>query len=116
MNVCGALDNLAWALNYEMRAVPTAVEDSGTERRQVRLFHQKFWAALGQKEPELVAGLQSFAAWHTELSELRDPGAHRVPIYPVPGIMDAATGAERNASIQRLMRSCEPAKSMKAWS
>jgi hypothetical protein len=92
LNMCGALDNLAWALNYEFGLLPEAREDKGRERRDVVLFGKRFLAALVAIDRELATGLQAFAAWQTELATLRDPGAHRIPIYPIPGVLDEATG------------------------
>jgi hypothetical protein len=94
LNICGALDNLAWAINYEFVLVPSAAEDVGVERLQIRLFHKKFWKQLEKCRPELVTSLESFKEWHGELAKLRDPGAHRIPIYPIPAVMDSKTGAE----------------------
>ena len=94
LNICGALDNLAWAMNYEFGLISTATEDGGPERLKIRLFHKAFWNALVQQRPKLAEQLEEFRAWHNDLSELRDPGAHRIPIYPIPGVMDSRTGAE----------------------
>lgn len=94
LNICGALDNLAWALNHELSLIPTAVEDSGADRFQVKLFRKKFWSALSAVRPAIIGDLERFRDWYSDLSALRDPSAHRIPIYPIPGVMDSATAAE----------------------
>lgn len=95
LNLCGALDNLAWALQHE-RSLLTGVTEEGRGRLRVGLFSEAFLAALETAAPDLVTVLRNHAAWHTELRSLRDPGAHRIPIYAVPGIMNEQQGAEAN--------------------
>jgi hypothetical protein len=93
LNLCGALDNLAWALQHE-RSLLTGVTEEGRGRLRVGLFSESFLAALEAVAPNLEASLRHHATWHTELRSLRDPGAHRIPIYAVPGIMNEQQGAE----------------------
>jgi hypothetical protein len=94
LNVCGALDNLAWAVNYEFGIIPAAAEESGPARLQIKLFHKRFRTALVERQPELAKEIAPFEEWYEELAEMRDPGAHRIPIYPIPGVMDSTTAAE----------------------
>lgn len=96
LNICGALDNLAWALQYELTLVPGASED-GSKRQQVNLFDSSFTKALQPLAPALASSLAAHAEWHRDLRNLRDPAAHRIPVYPAPGVMteQQASDAQR---------------------
>ncbi len=93
LNLCGALDNLAWALQYEHQLLENVEETTGRKRFQVNLFNSKFLKALESFTGTLVTALQEHDRWYKDLRDLRDPAAHRIPIYAVPGIM---TGPQAN--------------------
>jgi hypothetical protein len=104
-NLCGALDNLAWALQHEKQLFPSITETS-KRRQQVDLFDTRFLAALAASSSELAATLRGHTAWHSDLRLLRDPAAHRIPIYAVPGVMTEAQGKkfeELNAAAEKLI-------------
>jgi hypothetical protein len=87
----GILDNMAWCIAYESRLFSQLSENDTRSRRNVGLFHTVFLNAL--KDNPAAIFLKSKLSWHSEMKRLRDPIAHRVPLYAVPGIMtsDEAT-------------------------
>jgi hypothetical protein len=93
LNLCGALDNLAWALQYEHNLVPGA-DEAGAKRQQVNLFSRPFLEALGNPAPSLVPKIREHVAWNTDLRDLRDPAVHRIPIYAVPAVADQQQGEQ----------------------
>lgn len=94
LNLCGALDNLAWVLQYENDLLPGVSEASKKKRLQINLFGAPFLIALGTKAPGLVAALRTHESWNTDLRDLRDPAAHRIPIYAVPGLASQEDAAK----------------------
>lgn len=93
LNMCGALDNLAWALQHEDQLLP-GVTESSARRTSIDLFGPRFLGALEAKSPALVAFIGEHKRWNSELRDLRDPAVHRIPIYAVPGVLTPAQGAE----------------------
>jgi len=87
LNLCGALDNLAWALQYENNLVPN-VEETGQGRQQINLFGNAFLKALEKVAPNITSAIRQHSAWNTDLRDLRDPAVHRIPIYAVPGVVN----------------------------
>lgn len=94
LNLCGALDNLAWALQYEHQLFQDVKERSGRVRFQVSLFNLKFLTALEGVAEKLVTAIREHQQWYKDLRDLRDPAAHRIPIYAVPGIATADQARE----------------------
>ncbi len=95
LNLCGALDNLAWALQYEHKLLPGIDEASGG-RVHVNLFGKRFLEALEKPAPALVPAIRTHDSWNTDLKALRDPAAHRIPIYAIPGVLNQAQGEAFN--------------------
>lgn len=93
MNVCGALDNLAWTLQYEWDLLP-GVTESHRNRQKCALFGTEFLAALRPLNDTLAATLTAAADWNAALRLLRDPAAHRIPIYIPPSVLDESGVAE----------------------
>lgn len=83
----GALDNLAWTLHYEFGLLGPGDEDNVSTRRRCDLFGSDFLKAVRLHLPRLVSVLDERASWAGDLKTLRDPAAHRVPMYAVPGVM-----------------------------
>jgi hypothetical protein len=81
LNLRGALDNLAWVLQYEWQLLARVTEDGGRGRQECNLFGPRFLAALKLQQSELASVLDQHGNWAKELAKLRDPAAHRVPIY-----------------------------------
>lgn len=104
LNIRGSLDNTAWALTYHYELVEQPNESKVAHRQFAHLFGKQFLAALARKDAELAAKLQPMAGWGRELSTVRDPAAHRIPLYIPPSVVDAA-GAQRVAEIDRELES-----------
>ena len=94
LNICGALDNLAWALAYELGFLPGLAEGHKEGRDSIGLAKPAFLSWLNSLEPVLGDQLHSYQPWLTELRDLRDPAAHRIPLYPIPGLLQG-TAAEQ---------------------
>lgn len=86
MNLCGSLDNLAWVLQHEYSLLPDT-DEVGPNRRHVTLFSKKLQKALEARAAKCADTLRGLGTWHKELRELRDPAAHRIPLYPIPGVL-----------------------------
>lgn len=91
LHLCGALDNLAWALQYEFGVLPN-VDELGKGRDHIGLFRKKFVRCLLPIQPAVVEALREHQTWYTTIRSLRDPAAHRIPLFPVPAVLDAAQG------------------------
>ena len=93
LNLCGALDNLAWAIQYEWQILPgiTETEKGATK---VGLFVRSFLTALSLSQPTLAKALEGHKTWHEELRRLRDPAAHRIPLYAIPGYLTEDSAKE----------------------
>ncbi len=87
LNLRGTLDNLTWVLQYEWQLLAGVSEDRGRERQACYLFRREFLAALKSKRPELAFVLEQHGDWARELANLRDPAAHRIPLYVPPSLM-----------------------------
>jgi len=86
IHIRGALDNLAWSLQYEFGLLPGVEEENVKGRSACSLFGQKFVTALRGVLPGTVTVLESKRVWEQELKTLRDPVAPRIPLYAIPGI------------------------------
>ncbi|PKG84374.1 hypothetical protein CXF85_08605 [Colwellia sp. 75C3] len=86
LNMIGAIDNLAWALQHEFNLIDGANENN-KKRTRVGLFNNKFQEALSQYHPEIVNRLNEFKDWFFELKDFRDPAAHRIPLHCVSGVI-----------------------------
>lgn len=98
LNLRGALDNLAWMLQLELEVVPGVTEASG-KRTSIDLFGKAFLDSLGKKSCCHVRPIVALKQWGLDLAKLRDPAAHRVPLYVPPGIM---TSQEQVDEFRRL--------------
>lgn len=88
MHLNGLMDNLAWAIVLEMNFFDKFDENSPKHRRKVGLFTKAFLSETKSKFSELSAILESKKDWRKTLKELRDPVAHRIPIYAVPSFLN----------------------------
>jgi hypothetical protein len=111
LNVRGSLDNAAWALTHHYSLVPSPSEADSKHRTFVSLFGPKFLRALRRHDGELSERLKALSAWGRALAEVRDPAAHRIPLYIAPSVVDEA-GAER---IRVIDRAIEEAAAAKDW-
>ncbi|MCA1576627.1 MAG: hypothetical protein LC794_04590 [Acidobacteria bacterium] len=87
LNLRGALDNLAWVLQYEWQLLAGVREDGGRSRLRCNLFDQRFLTALKSQYAALASMLDEHGSWARDFAELRDPAAHRVPIYVPPSVI-----------------------------
>jgi hypothetical protein len=98
LNLRGGLDNLARALIaiLDLNSMG-ARELSG---QQIDLFGQRFAERLQEADREFARRISKFRKWFVELKELRNPAAHRAPLYVAPSII----GEDEEAEVQGLWR------------
>lgn len=82
----GGLDNLAWAMHYEWKLLGNGDEDDARTQRRCHLFGTDFRRAVSSTLPSVAPVLEHYAAWAGDFKSLRDPIAHRVPMYAVPAV------------------------------
>lgn len=87
VNLAGSMDNIAWALKYELGLLEGSSEAGGRRLTECTLFGSAFLNALTSTQPSLVVFLRERSGWAVELKRFRDPAAHRVPLYVPPGII-----------------------------
>jgi len=87
LNLRGALDNLAWATNYRFHIIPSANENDRKLRGEVNLFNDKFIVALTHIDLRLSTRLIALKPWFKSFTALRDPAAHRIPLYAPPSVI-----------------------------
>lgn len=87
LNLCGSLDNMAWALAYEWAMLPGIDEDKPASRQYCNLFGREFRRDLRQRRSGLADLLDEHFEWNRELRKFRDPAAHRIPLYVAPGVI-----------------------------
>jgi hypothetical protein len=96
INIIGALDNYAWVMVHQFgnertkRASPTSIG----------LFKSAL-AEDSNLKPTIDA-LSSFSGWERDIKNLRDPAAHRMPLYVPPAAYAPEDVAEVN-SFESLM-------------
>lgn len=84
MHLRGVLDNYAWVYCYEQE--PHLLKDKkGKEKKFIGLFNKDFPQESTNKN--FWAELEKYKDWATELSNKRDPVAHRIPLNVVPSIL-----------------------------
>jgi hypothetical protein len=92
----GGLDNLAWAMHYEFRLLGDKDERDGQTRKRCGFFTAQFLAAVDTSCPALAEILHAKHGWFNAFKELRDPVAHRIPLYAMPGVIhEDSEDAER---------------------
>jgi hypothetical protein len=69
LNLRGALDNLAWVLQYEWQLLDGVTEDGGRERQACYLFDRRFLAPLKSQHSELESVLAQHSNWAGELAK-----------------------------------------------
>ncbi len=116
LNLSGALDNLAWLLAYELELKNDIDEGSRDHRNFSRLFSRPFLAALEPKGSDLAARLQKHADWNREVKRLRDPAAHRIPLYMPPGIQTEEVAAQRQILTDQMLEASRRGDSSEAVS
>lgn len=101
LNLRGALDNLAWCLKYEHGLLENVSEGSHKNVMQCDLFGDRFLKELGEKQPRLKGFLMGKREWAQELRDVRDPAAHRIPLYVAPGILKSQEQVDEYRKIER---------------
>jgi hypothetical protein len=86
MHVRGSLDNVAWALAHETGCLGPVDESVVRQRRRVTIS-PSFLDSLAQHKPELSRGMKNYTDALNFLPNLRDPSAHRMPLYVVPCVL-----------------------------
>jgi hypothetical protein len=79
--------------------LPDVTEDGG-RKQYCYLFGKRFLDALKSRHAKLASVLEQYCPWERELAALRDPAAHRVPIYVPPAV---ATSQEQVDAFNRIM-------------
>jgi|SRR5665213_253765 len=101
MNICGALDNLAWAIAHEFTLFQTLSEQPGQGRELVGLSKKAFIDRVAGVDGAFAESLRSEQIWQQELRDLRDPAAHRIPIYPTPGVLQGVAARRAQELMDR---------------
>lgn len=86
LNIFGALDNLAWAMQYEYAIVDGATE-ANKKRNRISLFGKTFLRGLEKFENGISEPLTAHREWYQDLKKFRDPAAHRMPLYCPPRVV-----------------------------
>lgn len=82
INLFGAFDNLAWTIKFGLNLLEPS------NRSKIGLFKPEFLKEL-QKNKKITPFLISeYKEWYLEIQKLRDPSAHRLPLYCPPAMMD----------------------------
>ncbi|MDD5436985.1 MAG: hypothetical protein PHX20_05525 [Candidatus Omnitrophica bacterium] len=91
MNISGGINNLAWILFYEKGVCEK--EDEKRFKKNINLFNKEFQRYLNET---IIKKCDDYKDWHKNLTNFRDPIAHRIPPYIIPSIMnDAETEKHR---------------------
>lgn len=82
------LDNLAWAIHHQYGIPAGVYESKKAGLTKIGLFKKAFMEGLRAVSPEFANMLEPYSGWHQIIKKLRDPIAHRIPIYAVPALLD----------------------------
>lgn len=88
LHIRGCLDNLAWCLIYEYKLLDIDKKEEYEIGQKANIFGVKFLEQLSGIAPKIVECLKDNLEWNSELKMLRDPVAHRIPIYAVPALLN----------------------------
>lgn len=72
----------------------------GRGRQNCNLFSTQFLAALKSQHSELESVLDQHGNWASDLTKLRDPAAHRIPIYVPPSVITSQEQVEKFRHIE----------------
>jgi|GEM_PF-2560787 len=102
INVRGSLDNLAWALFYELKLQEQCVSLDASRKQSIGLHYRTFLSAL-KKQPRgqsCAEALEKTRQWLKDITDKRDPAAHRFPIEMVSGCV-SSEDKEKHADLCR---------------
>lgn len=105
INIAGLLDNMAWFLAKFTGMQPEECESD------IRLFCKKYWKRRNLKE--LGNLVRNHDKWHRELKNIRDPIAHRIPLY-IPQLEPQCPSNEGKVQ-QVMLQSLEEGKSWELY-
>jgi hypothetical protein len=100
LHIRGCLDNLAWCLVYKLQLFGPNPQEEDV-RSKVDLFDDRFLKKLEPVAPDLEASVRQHKDWHRDLKAIRDPVAHRIPIYAVRVVLSTEQAERYNAVYQR---------------
>lgn len=100
LHIRGCLDNLAWCLVHELQLFGADVQEE-TVKRKVNLFNERLLKKLKAVAPDLAASVHQHKQWQCDLKTIRDPVAHRIPIYAVPTVLTPQEEEHYRAVYQR---------------
>lgn len=95
VNLCGALDNMAWLLTHEFKLRDPIDENDFATQKFANLKSQAFLSALAGTDAKIAARIEATIVWHSELRKLRDPAAHRLPLTVIVGTLSETELHER---------------------
>lgn len=87
INICGSMDNLAWALLYKLN--PKNIDENNCDHRKLAtLSNLTFKNQLKSNGLiKLTESLNNLQDWIADLKKFRDPSAHRIPLIISPSIL-----------------------------
>jgi len=97
LHIRGCLDNLAWCLAHELKVFGSQIQEE-TIASKVNLFGGPLLGTLTSAAPSVGASVRRHTEWHRDLKNIRDPVAHRIPIYAVPAVLTSEE-AERHRDV-----------------
>lgn len=99
LNLRGAIDNIAWVLQFELNIIDDVADVDSRNRMKIYLFGNKFLRNLENRFPQIAQNVKAMEPWASGLASFRDPAAHRIPLYVPPGVL---TSKEEVEEFQRL--------------
>lgn len=100
LHIRASLDNLAWCLVHELQLFGAKAREEAVASK-VNLFGEPFLQRLTSAAPDLAASVRRHAHWQRDLKTIRDPVAHRIPIYAVPAVLSAEEAERYRTAYQR---------------
>lgn len=88
LHVRGSLDNLAWCLAHEFEILGPVPHGDSRFRRRIGLFLSEFRSAFPGDLADSRDLRDRLDDWHRNLTNIRDPVAHRIPLYAVPAVLN----------------------------
>jgi hypothetical protein len=88
INIIGVLDNYAWVMVHQVGNEET----KQAKPMSIGLFKRTLAADCNLKPT--IDALSSFSDWERDIKTLRDPAAHRMPLYVPPGAYTEEEAAE----------------------
>ena len=91
LHSCGALDNLAWTVTYLVQPSELIDETKPAVQRLANLAGRPLRKALRESAGgDLATQLKGVSLWYNDLRALRDPAAHRTPLFVPPAVLSKA--------------------------